>query len=983
MELISKSELTFYFQSTKKNEVLDVRTIAHDAGVLGSRIFVDNGDFKQIHITENLADIIFATEDYDKIEILRVLNPSGKAFVNGKVVTKSLPKGLDEWNHPRHRPDNNLLSEDKIIKAPYQTQFIATPRYGPALQSTVIANGRIFKAFGSFATHRRDEKYLNTLMGFNAYNGITLWKRNLPQGYSVHRNTMVATKDYLYIGTEKSCDVLDAATGELVEKININKDITDKQACKWLAIENDVLYLLLGSVDKRDKVLRRRSEEHGHVKGWTPFYGKHKEEWGHGNTLVAINMKNKKIIWHHKEQYAIDSRAIGMKNGKIFFSRFGEYIACINTTNGNVLWRQDKKTAPEIFMAFEKNKKIKTGLLRWDTNTYINIANEVVLFSGSGLFGGLIALSAENGALLWNYNEGIVKIIVTDNVVNVFPSLSIRYKTDGIKLDLLSGKKIRTMPFKAYSCVVTTGSSDSFFTRTNWGATSRYDMTKKKSEFISPMRPSCNEGIYASNGHLYWWPWICDCTSTLYGMISLAPKSMKIQFDGQCKLEQSSEINNVKQKIKADYLDWVTLRKDNKRSSRTEVSIPEKAKQIWKYQIKGNPIPTAPTTVGNTIFIGANNGVVYALDSKNGKIKWMVYTGGAINYPPSFWEGRVYVGSNDGNIYCFRASDGNLLWKSLLAPNKNKIPIYDKLQSIWPVASGVLIENGVAYVAAGMTDYDGTFVYALDAKTGKVNWKNLNSSNIEQNAGISVMGHLLSDTKNLYLAGGSVYSPAVYNIKTGDFIYKKNKYSRGFTFTGSVCSELYFDDSAKNIAVKAFGPRLYSDSKEASLSQRVRRKFEFIIENKKYVWLNDYMLICFPKELQLVKNGKTTFLKDGRKQLIDLKSEAYKKRIWNYRFHHGGYDEGGYGAGRTPCGSRHGKALVISKNALILTEENEKKDGENYSSEFKIVALNHNDGKVFWCYELPHRPVSWGLAVNRNGQTIISLRNGTIICYGK
>ena len=49
-------------------------------------------------------------------------------------------------------------------------------------------------------------------------------------------------------------------------------------------------------------------------------------------------------------------------------------------------------------------------------------------------------------------------------------------------------------------------------------------------------------------------------------------------------------------------------------------------------------------------------------------------------------------------------------------------PVYGVLLSTWPAASGVLVEDGTAYFAAGITSYDGTHVYALDAETGKPLW---------------------------------------------------------------------------------------------------------------------------------------------------------------------------------------------------------------------------------------------------------------------
>ena len=37
------------------------------------------------------------------------------------------PPNVDEWTHWEHGPDNNPVSSDSAIKAPYMTQFMAPP----------------------------------------------------------------------------------------------------------------------------------------------------------------------------------------------------------------------------------------------------------------------------------------------------------------------------------------------------------------------------------------------------------------------------------------------------------------------------------------------------------------------------------------------------------------------------------------------------------------------------------------------------------------------------------------------------------------------------------------------------------------------------------------------------------------------------------------------------------------------------------------
>ena len=89
--------------------------------------------------------------------------------------------------------------------------------------------------------------------------------------------------------------------------------------------------------------------------------------------------------------------------------------------------------------------------------------------------------------------------------------------------------------------------------------------------------------------------------------------------------------------------------------------------------------------------------------------------------------------------------------------------------STWPVASGVIIEDGIAYFAAGIVNYDGTYVYALDATTGKIKWQNNTSGHLDSEAhtGVSVQGHMLISDGKLYLASGTSVSPAIFDLEDG------------------------------------------------------------------------------------------------------------------------------------------------------------------------------------------------------------------------
>ena len=117
-----------------------------------------------------------------------------------------------------------------------------------------------------------------------------------------------------------------------------------------------------------------------------------------------------------------------------------------------------------------------------------------------------------------------------------------------------------------------------------------------------------------------------------------------------------------------------------------------------------------------------------------------------------------------------RSHIGRPLWRFRGSPAQRLIPVYGELLSTWPVASGVLVEDDTAYFAAGIVNYDGTYVYAIDPATGYVKWCNDTSGHLDPQAqvGVSAQGHLLSNAGKLYLAGGNAVSPAIYDQRDGN-----------------------------------------------------------------------------------------------------------------------------------------------------------------------------------------------------------------------
>ncbi|UCC17827.1 MAG: PQQ-like beta-propeller repeat protein [Dehalococcoidales bacterium] len=71
---------------------------------------------------------------------------------------------------------------------------------------------------------------------------------------------------------------------------------------------------------------------------------------------------------------------------------------------------------------------------------------------------------------------------------------------------------------------------------------------------------------------------------------------------------------------------------------------------IWEFAT-GDTVRSSPAKAGSVIYIGSEDGNLYALDAVTGELQWQFETGGAITASPVVMDGVVYVGSTDGNFY--------------------------------------------------------------------------------------------------------------------------------------------------------------------------------------------------------------------------------------------------------------------------------------------------------------------------------------------
>lgn len=186
-----------------------------------------------------------------------------------------------------------------------------------------------------------------------------------------------------------------------------------------------------------------------------------------------------------------------------------------------------------------------------------------------------------------------------------------------------------------------------------------------------------------------------------------------------------------------------------------------------------------PIVMDGLMFIGFNDSdKVIALDAASGAERWRFYTEAPVRMPPAGSDGQVFITSDDGSLYCVDGQSGKLRWKFSGAPSTQHAIGNRRLTSAWPARGGAVVRDNTVYFAASIWPFMGTYLYALDAHSGEVQWVNdqTGSQYIKQPhsapsfAGVAPQGALVATDSLLVVPGGRSV-PAVFERSDGKLRY--------------------------------------------------------------------------------------------------------------------------------------------------------------------------------------------------------------------
>ena len=122
--------------------------------------------------------------------------------------------------------------------------------------------------------------------------------------------------------------------------------------------------------------------------------------------------------------------------------------------------------------------------------------------------------------------------------------------------------------------------------------------------------------------------------------------------------------------------------------------------------------------IDGTIYFGAFDGFVYALDAVTGEKKWSYEAGASMLSSPAVTGGRLFIGVMDGSVHAVNLADGTGVW------------VFDAGER--PMFGSPAVHDGLLYIGS----YDQA-VYALRTADGSQAWRTVLGGNVFSSAAVA------------------------------------------------------------------------------------------------------------------------------------------------------------------------------------------------------------------------------------------------------
>lgn len=722
--LVARSGMTVHALEADADRAEALRESLEQAGLIG-RMSVALWDGRSLPYASNLVNLLVLPAECElaRDEVLRVLVPGGLAVRRGtdgqvrRRLVKPWPEELDDWSHYLHDAGGNAVADDTVVGPPRRIQWRSGPRWTRAhekmssFHAMVSAGGRVFSILdeGLVASLAMPSRW--RLVARDAFNGRTLWKRDLQQwwpkmfgfkaGPVFVTRRLVASPDRIYatLAVRAPLTILDAATGRVLKTCEQTGNVEE------IILEGDTVFVSSHDPERTAEKLPTWVNKEKRPDIFSLWHPEHR-------TIQALDAETGRTRW--RREHVVNPQTLAADDRRVYFHD-GKHVVALDREDGSVAWRSAAESTKTPRSDFRANLVVSGGVVVFS-------GGQEKLPSYDAGVNDMVAFAADSGEKLWSAfhphsgYEAPKDLFVIDSVV-------------------WSGATVANRPKPRISPTAGTGTFIGYELRTGrevarfapdvprqWfhhrcypaKATVKYFLTSRQGvEFVDIaarhwdvnhwVRGACLYGVMPANGLLYAPPHPCGCRpiAKLNGFWALAPAGS--QTDGPDpveRFEKGPAYGAAGSAPSADTDGWPMYRRDQARAACSPEPVPEKPTLLWSADPGGEL--TAPTISDGRVFIGRmDDHSVRALDVRTGRELWRYVAQGRVDTPPTICGDLALFGCRNGWVYAVGVGDGKLAWRRRIAPAQRLVMVDDGLESAWPVHGSVLVRGRTAWCLAG------------------------------------------------------------------------------------------------------------------------------------------------------------------------------------------------------------------------------------------------------------------------------------------
>ena len=764
VELRASDSYLVHGLDTDPDKVAKAGEFIADRKLYGN-VSVDTWDGKKLPYIDNLINLLVvpAGTRLPASEMARVVAPGGVMLVDGKKSRKPVPDNIDDWTHYLHDPGNNAVAHDTVVGPPRHMQWLGGPRWArhhdhvASMNAMVTESGRLFYIMDEGATASALTPSRWRLVARDAFNGVILWKRDIPDwvptlwplkagpanlprrlvavggtvyaplGFTAPVSAMAADSGKplrTYDGSANTEEII--VSGDMLLALIVTRPIIVTDPSPGNLVEAGKGQVRDGRITKAPLVNFYWNQAQSH-------------RWFDSKRMVkAYEAGTGKLLWTSAPSKVMPL-SMAADSERVYFHN-GETIVALDGKTGKEVYRTDPVPvrSDRMFAFFGPTLVVHEGVIVFAGGEKIGMA----WMGWEGKDQGqdtATAFDAKSGKTLWSaphpYGgyQSPEDVLIADGLVWAADTAVGGHKGPWIGRDLRSGEVKKEIPptvktgwfhHRCYRAKAT----DRFMMPSRNGI-EYIDITEKNWDINHWVRSGCLYGVMPANGFTYTTPHNCAChpQAKLYGFNALAaekPKSLRVEASKNGRLAKGPayaaiQVSGLTPQPSAS---WPMYRHNVQRSGCTPAKLPGKLAEKWAVSLCGGKLSQAVVSDGLLVTASADTHTVFALEAGSGKPRWSHRAGGRVDSTPTLYNGTVIFGSRDGRVTCLRASDGELVWRFLAAPADQRMTAFGQVESVWPVNGSVLVQDGEAFFTAGRSFFldGGVRFYRLNAQTGAV-----------------------------------------------------------------------------------------------------------------------------------------------------------------------------------------------------------------------------------------------------------------------